>query len=457
MKKIVFSLSVILFSISVCAQTPKYVFYLIGDGMGLAQAYLTQQYNLAVSNGEKDLNFMNFPVRTFVSSYCSNSLVTDSAAGGTALATGEKTNSGQLGTRPDGSSIESLAEMAKKKGYGTGVVTSVGVNHATPAAFYAKVMSRNDYDTINEQLIAHSMDFAAGSTFLGTRKSPVKPEDWVEKAKAAGIEVFVGKDQYKPVKGKRVIYVSENLNSSQLPYNLDIKPEQTSLCDFTESAIEYLYSNFQKGFFLMIEGGLIDGAGHANDAAACVAEVNGFADAIDLVLAFYDKHPNETLIVITADHETGGLAIGNGEYAMHPEILANAGMSKEELTRRLIQMRSSGKEVNWSEIKDFLAENFGFWKTLKMNPAEERALTQAYKEYFLDFNSKQERNMYSTNEDFAVVVFKILEAKAMVSWRFLSHSGIPVMVYAKGAKADAFVGVKDNTEVAKAIKAVARY
>jgi len=455
MKKVFLSLIVVLFSAGLFAQTPKYVFYLIGDGMGLAQAYATQQYNLALSNGEQDLNFMQFPVRTFVSTYCANSLVTDSAAAGTALACGEKTDSHQLGTRPDGSHLTSVAEWAKAKGYGAGVITSVGVNHATPGAFYGKVKDRNDYDIIAGQLIESKIDFAAGSTFLCTRKSELKPQDWVEKSRAAGIEVFVGKDAYKTVKGKRVIMLSEKLAS--IPYDIDLKPEQTGLVDFTESAIDYLYTNFKKGFFLMIEGGSIDGAGHGNDAATCIHEVNAFAKSIDKVLAFYEQHPNETLIIITADHETGGLTMGHGKYEFHPEVLANAKMSKDALSRELMQMRMSGKEVTWTEVKNFLSENFGFWSKLQMTPAEERQLSQAYKEFFIDKNSRQEQNMYSTNEQLAVVVIKILEAKAEISWGFEAHSGVPVMVYAKGAKAEAFVKAKDNTDLPKIIKAVARY
>ena len=455
MKKVFLSIVIALFSISLFAQTPKYVFYVIGDGMGLSQAYLAQQYNKATNGG--DINFMNFPVRTFVSTFCANSLVTDSAASGTALATGSKTDSGQLGTLPDGSPVTSLAEMAKKKGLGAGVVTSVGINHATPAAFYAKVKSRNDYDIINQQLIDHNIDFAAGATFLATKGSTVKPEDWVAKAKAAGIEVFVGKDQYKTVKGKRVIYLSENLDRSQIHYEVDIQPSETSLQDFTKGAIDYLSTNFKKGFFLMIEGGLVDGTGHSTDAAACVNEVTGLSKALDIVLDFYAKHPNETLIVVTADHETGGLTMGAGAYSLSPKVLENSKLSKEELSAKLIEMRKSENEVTWSELKDFLRKNYGFWDTIELTADDENRLAQAYKDFFLTRTSSQEKNLYSTNEQLAVAIIKVLEKHAEVTWAFSSHSGIPVPVYVKGVKASSFMGVQDNTDLPKKIKEIARY
>lgn len=458
MKRFFLSITLVIFSLGLFAQTPKYIIYFIGDGMGLAQAYMTQQYNRLTSDGAKDLNFLNFPVRSYVSSYCANSLVTDSAAGGTALATGSKTDSGRIGTLPDGSPLVSVAEMAKRSGYGAGVVTSVGINHATPASFYGKADSRNYYDILADQLIEHNIDFAAGYTFLTTKGSDKTPAYFVQKAKDAGIQVFCGKDEYKAVKGKRVIYLSEGYeHGSSIPYAIDRKGNETELADFTSAAIDYLYSNYKKGFFLMVEGGEIDGAGHADDAATCVHETNDMAKCVDIALAFLAKHPNETLIVITADHETGGLTMGSGKYELNPSYLQYQKCSKDALTRELLKLRASKEEVTWSDVKEVLKEKLGFWDTVEITPAEENRLTQAYKELYLDKVSKQERNLYSTNESLAVVAVKILEGKAQVSWSFGSHSGIPVPLFATGAKASAFMGLKDNTEIPMKIKEVAKY
>jgi len=459
MKRIFLSITLLIFSVGLFAQTPKYVIYFIGDGMGIAQAYLTQQYNRLTSDGAQNLNFMNFPVRTFVSSYCANSLVTDSAAAGTALATGSKTDKGRIGTLPDDTPLVSVAEKAKRSGYGAGVVTSVGINHATPASFYGKNEDRNNYNELAEDLIAHNIDFAAGYTFLTTSKSGAKAADYVQKAKDAGIEVFCGKNEYKPVKGKRVIYLSENYeHGSSIPYAIDRQgDDQTELADFTSAAIDYLYSNYKKGFFLMVEGGEIDGAGHADDAATCVHETNDMAKSIDIALAFLAKHPNETLIVVTADHETGGLTMGIGQYALDPTFLQNQKCSKDAISRELFKLRTANEEVTWSMVKALLKEKLGFWDTVELTAAEENRLSQAYKEFFLDKVSKQEKNLYSTNESLAVVAVKILESKAQVSWSFGSHSGIVVPLFATGAKASAFMGLKDNTDIPKKIEEIAKY
>lgn len=458
MKKILLSIALVLFAAGSFAQTPKYVIYFIGDGMGINQAYLTQQYNRVTSpDGTGNLNFMQFPVRTFVSSYCANSLVTDSAAAGTALSSGEKTDSQRLGTRPDGSAMTSILEKAKRSGFGTGVVTSVGISHATPAAFYAHVDNRNSYDQINEQLIASKVDFAAGSTFLTERRSTMKEEDWVKKAKDAGIEVFIGQDEFKQVKGKRVIYLSNSLANHVLPFAIDRKPGDTTLSDFTEGAIDYLYSNFKKGFFLMVEGGEIDEFGHADDAAGCVAETNDMAKALDIALAFYEKHPKETVIIVTADHETGGLTMGAGQYALTPEVLSNQKVAKDNLTAELKALSNNGEEVTWSQVKAVLKKSLGFWDTVELTAAEENQLTQAYKEAYLDKTAREERNLYSSNVPLASVAVKILEKKANVTWGFGSHSGAPVPVFVKGASASSFMGISDNTDIPKTIEKIAKY
>ena len=133
------------------AQTPKYVFYFIGDGMGANHAYAAVAYNRAM--GQPDPNFWSFPVKGLITTYSASSLVTDSSAAGTALSSGTKIVNGACGIDPEGNWTTSILEIAQTKGWGTGVATSVGVNHATPAAFYGHSKSRNDYDTLSSYRI----------------------------------------------------------------------------------------------------------------------------------------------------------------------------------------------------------------------------------------------------------------------------------------------------------------
>ena len=426
------------------AQTPKYVIYMIGDGMGLAQAYAAKQF-------AGELNFMEFPVQGFVTTYSASSLVTDSSAAGTALATGTKINNNVLGIDPEGNVLTTVAEIAKAKGYGAGVATSVGVNHATPAAFYGHTASRSMYDQIADQLIESKIDFAAGATFLTSGRGS-RPEMFVQKAKDSGIEVFCGKEEYKSVKGKRVIYLSNNLRSSALPYAIDHKDGQTKLAEFTEGALDYLYTNYRKGFFLMIEGGKIDSSCHSNDAATTVHEVIDFAESVQLALDFYKQHPNETLIIVTADHETGGFTMGAGAYDLQPKVLASQKVSKDVLAAKIAELRRANNDnVSWAQVKNLLRETLGLWDTIPVNKMQEKAFTQVYKDTILDNSAEVDENLYSRNDMLTKAAIDYVNRMAMTTYSFGSHSGIPVPIYVIGAKAEKFRDCHDNTDLPKMI------
>lgn len=457
MKKFKFFLAaVLLFSVSATlgAQTPKYVFYMIGDGMGINQVYAAQAFNKSFGNG--DVNMWTFPVRSYITTFSANSLVTDSSAAGTALASGVKINNNALGVDPDGNFPTTVAEYAKTKGFGAGVVTSVGVNHATPGAFYGHSASRNSYTEIAEQLIASKIDFAAGATFLTSRGTT--PEQLIDKAREAGINVFCGKDEYKPVKGERVIYLSNDLKASALPYAIDHKEGDTELADFTGAAIDYLYSNYRKGFFLMVEGGKIDSACHANDAASTVQEVLDFAKSIDLALDFYRQHPNETLIIVTADHETGGFTMGSGQYALMPQVLASQKLSKDALGVKIAELRRSKNDnVSWNEVKELFKAELGLWDTIPVSKRQEAEFTGVYKTTILDNSAAMDENLYSRNDFLTKTAVDYVNRSAMTTFSFGSHSGTPVPLFVIGVKAESFKDCRDNTDVPKTILKLTRW
>lgn len=440
-------------------QTPKYVFYFMGDGMGINHVLTTQLYNKAM--GLPELNFYGFPVRTYMTNSPTDALVTDSAAAGTALSTGVKTYNHAIGVDPEHNRLKNIAEYAHDAGKGVGVVTSVGLNHASPAAFLGHANERDEYHILSAQIIDEcKADFIAGATFLTSKKDPEnrKYSYWMERAAQSGIIVMKGREDYVATKGQRIIMTSNTPEVSSLAYAIDRKPGQTSLADFTECAIDHLYSNYgKKGFFLFVEGGKIDYGAHARDAATTVTEINDMAVSIELALDFYRQHPNETLIIVTADHETGGFSMTNGKYKLSPEVLAGQKCSVDALTSAIKQLRAQSEIVSWSAIKSLLTEKLGLWDSVPVSAEENLYLTQIYKESFLDLDGRSDQNLYSSTEVIAQEAIRYFDSVAQLTWASRSHSAAPVPLFVIGAKAEAFLSCKDNTDVPKTIKKVARY
>ena len=464
MKRIAYLLLLSLLVVG-CSSEPKvkYVFYFIGDGMGVNEVIGTNLYNQA--NGQDNVNFTSFPVVNFITTVSANSLVTDSSAAGTALATGVKINNSVVGVDPAGNSTPNLTEWAHAAGFGTGVATSVGVNHATPASFVAHTTSRNGYEEISLQMIDSPVDFMAGSTFLTNRGSGHDAAYFEHKADSAGITVYKGPGAIANIdlKAPRVLCLSAKAEDS-LPYAIDRKEDDTRLADFTDAGIRYLEARYgKKGFFFMIEGGKIDYAGHGNDAATCFQEVNDMAQSVDLALTFLARYPKETLIVITADHETGGLMLGSGRYEMHPERLAKQHACVDELTNmfraQFFPADKPFKTPSWEAVKAFFTEQLGLWGEVEVNERTEGELKEIYDRTFGKGGDRNltEENLYSSNFRIVADVVRALDRAAGYQWSFGSHSGSPVGLYVTGACSEAFNTVKDNAEIAPLIAKLAGY
>lgn len=453
MKRITSTIALLLISLSLFAQTPKYVFYFIGDGMGINHAYATEKFNEAM--GLPPVNFFHFPVRTFVNTWSASGYVTDSAAGGSALATGTKVNNGSIAIAPDGTKLTSIAERANKSGYATGVISSGPITDATPAVFYAKAEKRGLSTTISQQLIDSKLDFFAGPSFQQEKGSTYDTQYWEKEAKAAGMEVFHGKDEYTKTKN-RVLMLS-NRYEYALPYAIDRQDCHTKLADFTAAGIDYLYNKSPKGFFLMVEGGKIDYCAHANDAATIVREVNDLCESIDLALQFYEKHPKETLIIVVADHETGGFTMGGPNYSQDPALLANQKISIDGLTYLLYLLQHRGDFVDWSEVQDLFRENLGFWDAVYVSDEQTSWLNQLYKEAFIDGDVKTEKNLKSVNQKLAVEAINYLDSRAGYVFKNGAHTGAPLGLYVKGPKATEFLKCTENTDVPTTIAKIAKY
>ena len=448
-----------------CSSQPqvKYVFYFIGDGMGVNEVIGTNLYNAA--NGQGAVNFTQFPVVNFITTVSASSLVTDSSAAGTALATGTKIVNGVVGLDPDGNPTPNLTDWAHAAGFGTGVATSVGVNHATPASFVAHTEKRGNYEDISIQMIDSPVDFMAGSTFLVQSKTGHDAAYFEHKADSAGIAVYKGTEAIQGIDlgAPRVVCLSGKAEDS-LPYAIDWKEDDTQLADFTEAGIRYLEARFgKKGFFFMVEGGKVDYAGHANDAATCFQEVNDLAKSVDLALAFLARHPKETLILITADHETGGLMLGSGRYEMHPDRLAGQHASVDAVTElfrdTFFPEDKPFKVPTWDAVKAFFTEQLGLWGDVEVSERVEQELMDVYDRTFGKGGDRNlsEENLYSVNYRLVADMIRALDRAAGYQWSFGSHSGSPVGLYVTGACAEQFGTVKDNAEIAPLIAKLAGY
>lgn len=465
MKRLTYLMLFMLLAVVAQAQQAKYVFYFIGDGMGLNQVNTTEMY-LGEKQGRigiEPLCFASFPVAGMATTFSASNSITDSSAGGTALATGVKTYNGAIGVDANKERVMSVAERAKRAGKKVGVTTSVSIDHATPAAFYGHQPDRSMYYEIALQLPEAGFDFYAGSGFL-------KPARTFDKKDApsiypifeqAGYTIARGLDEYKAKAdgaGKMILMQKEGANSSSLPYAIDRREGDLTLAQITESAIDFLSRDNKKGFFLMVEGGKIDWACHSNDPATMVKEIIDMDNAVRVAYEFYKKHPKETLIVITADHETGGLALGNSNYTLNLKSLDCQKQSVDLLSRALTDLRKSkGNKATWEDVKALLTERMGFWGELTPTWEQEKMLRDEFESSFVRNKVVFEESLYSKTEPLAAVAKKVLSQMSKLGWTTGSHSAEYVPVFAVGAGSKLFMGKMDNTDIPKRIAKAAGY
>ncbi len=315
--KIYFRLTVIsvliltLISAGSARQKPRNLIIFIGDGMGLSHVYA------AMTVGGNEMTFPAFPVTGFSITHSLNSYSTDSAAGGTAIATGEKTNNRMISVRPDSSVLITLLEHARVSGKSTGIVCTSSLTDATPAAFAAHVPLRYDYRAIAAWYVSGAADifigggrkyFEAEVDSLGSLK---RSEDVVSQLSFAGYDVTYDLESFTASKASRIAGL---ISEDDMPRLFEGRDPQY-LARATSKAIEVLSKN-RKGFVLMVEGSEIDDAGHANDTKMVYDEVLDMDRAVAVAYEFARSNGN-TLIVVTADHETGGMTITGGDQAKH--------------------------------------------------------------------------------------------------------------------------------------------
>ena len=462
------------------AASPKYVFLFIGDGMSYPQFQAASDYlgaladddeeqalpsvkyddrNGAVLDGPKALNFMNFPVAGSAVTYDACSFAPDSASTATSIATGRKTYSGMINVDITGAEeFETIAEkLHGQQGYKIGIISSVNLNHATPAAFYAHQASRNNYYEIGQELVDSGFEYFAGGGLKKVTGPNKDQESLYDLAEAAGYKVTFTQEEAQAVtaQDEKVILIDEHLaDSDAMAYDMDRQEEQWALADYVAKGIEVL--NNDTGFFMMCEGGKIDWACHANDAGATVTDTLALADAVQVAVDFAQEHPAETLILVTGDHETGGLTIGfaGTDYDTYLENLANQKISYAQFDEQYV---ASYKENNTSfedAMKD-VEELFGLKLTgedgdrLVLTEYEVQRLRTAYEMIDDDASTytQEQYVLYGGYNPFSVTVTHILNNKSGIDFASYSHTGLPVAVFAMGQDAEAFTGYYDNTEI----------
>ncbi len=422
-----------------------------------------------------------------------HSLMTDSASAGTAFACGVKTLSNVIGMDASKTKkYKSVAQLAKEQGKKVGILSSVSLDHATPASYYASVASRNYMNSIATQMADTGYEFFGG----GGLASPTGPKTSGDTGN--NIWDLLAQKGYTVLKDRasilnlmkypkdKVVCINPVLDdAAAMPYAIDQPRQNLSLAEMTEVAINNLfYSGWAddwswwdgegqggNGFFIMVEGGKIDWACHANDAMAVIGDMIDFDNAIGKALDFYKKFPSETLIVVTGDHETGGMSVGHATtaYKAYYDRLFGQKMSYEsfeanewaqhkaafqsEVCPKVAEPDNLAKNA---EMIELLKNSFGLDWT-ELNDYQKEKLEDAYDKSLCGTNNNSAAEntlLYGGYNPIVVTITHILNERASIGWTSYSHTGVPVPVFAQGAEAYRFAGFYDNTDIARKLARV---
>ena len=450
----------------------KYVFLFVGDGMGLPQVSSAEIYAGAIKGGKhpeapRSLSFTSFGAQGITTTHDASSFITDSASAGTAFATGHKTLNGTISMDIDGKEkYKSIATMAKEKGMKVGIVSSVSIDHATPAVFYANTPSRKMMYEIGLQLADSGFDYFGGGSVIDPdgKKSKMenKPGNLFEYATNKGYTIVKSKKDFsrlKPGNGKVWAVTEEVADDSSMLYEIDRASNVLSLNDFTRKGIELLDN--EKGFFMMVEGGKIDWACHANDGMSAIRDIFSFDEAIKSALQFAENHPEETLIVVTGDHECGGMTVGfaGTKYDTFFQKLKNQKISYIKFNEKVEELKKKNSELKFDDVIPQITKYFGLTadkndKELGLSEYEMKLLSEAF-----DQASKKEKSdsiylLYGEYDPLSVTITHVLNRKAGIGWTSYSHTGIPVPTYASGIGENLFDGYYDNTDIFKKLVSI---
>lgn len=453
MKKLI--IIAILLAVTTFVNAQKYVFLFIGDGMGQSDVDLYEAY-LAEKDGKEGFvqsNISKIPLLSMCTTHCKNRRITDSGAAGSAIACGQKFNVGEISYSEDGNQPKSIAKVAKEKGMKVGIISTAPMNHATPAAFYANQASRKSYYQIGLQLSESNFDFFGGGGLLKPTGNKKDEKDLMTIYQEEGYLTFTSLKAIASLKSHntKVIFTNETLDrEASIPYKIDREDlPNNSLAEIVETAIVHLDN--PKGFFMMVEGGKIDYAAHDNDAASIIGEMEDFDNAIAEAYKFYLQHKNETMIIITADHETGGVSLGIAENGYESDfgILSKQKMSMSKFGTIIKKQTKNEDIVSMKDYTD-LASKYFMGIEMDFSADEQAILNEAYAAINAKSNRAKDeaKSKYNGNNPMAYAFCQIMNRRASVGFSTNAHTCAKVPVYAVGTTTP----ILDNTEIFGVIK-----
>lgn len=406
MQRVLLAFFLILLWVIPSSPSPRYVFLFIGDGLG------QEQIDLCTEMTQHSF-FSEFPVHVFLGTQTRDGTIPDSASSATSIACGIKVTEGVLAQDASGRPLETIAEKAKKKGFRVGIVTNVALNDATPAAFYAHTSSRKNYDDIAWQMVESGFDLFVGSGIVTTTR--LRRDEILRYAAKQGYRIVTNFQEFLALeKGRPVLAL--------LPFTFAIDRTQAhpNLAQCVRKAIELLEN--PSGFFLIVEGGRIDWCNHMNDIVSSLKELEDFNAAICEALLFGQKYPQETLILVTADHETGGLRWERKKPFTMPS-------QKGSYDRFLTELRTLPQEE--VTLRRFLVS---FWGKEKGE-----AIEKALKDFLRTGEAKT----------LWISLARSFAEEAGISWSTLGHTAAFVPLYVWGEGASLFAGARENTDIAE--------
>lgn len=398
---------------------PKNIIYMIGDGMGpaytTAYRYFKDDSNTKAIESTVFDTILTGMAHTYPDDH---TYVTDSAASATALSSGHKSYNGAIGVDTNKKPVKTMLEIAKERGMTTALVATLQINHATPASFAAHNESRGNYDEIANDYIDNKIagklpvDLMLGG---GTKYFIREDRNLIEEFKAAGYQYSddinnLGQITQLPAIG---LYAEKGL-----PYAIDEHPNR--LARLTTKTLDLLDGQNKEGFFVMIEGSQIDWCGHANDIACAMAEMDDFAKSVEKAKAYVDKN-QDTILIVTADHSTGGLTLGaHGQYKWDTEIVKGVKASAGKLTSLL--MDASDLKAVWSANTNI--------------------------EFSAEHQIKLEQAKKMGKKPLNLAIKSIINDASFTGWTTGGHTAVDVQVFAYGKGSEQFTGSQNNTDIA---------
>ncbi len=408
---------------------PKNIIYMIGDGMGVNYLTAYRYYQMQTPNQLVKQTEFDKIWRGIAMTYpADQTFVTDSAAAATALSTTHKSYNGAISVDHEHQSLYTLMEAAKSANKKTGLVVTSEVTHATPASFFAHQKYRKDYPQIADQIVDNTInDKPVMDLLLGGGQAHLIREDRNILSELTQLG-YQGVTEFNQLAQLNQLPAIGVFHPRGFPSAID--SNQTRLAKMTEKALDLLVN--EQGFVLLIEGSQIDWCGHANDIVCAMAEMSDFENALNVVLNFMKNNP-DTLLVVTADHETGGMSLGaNGEYQWLPDMISKVHSSARVIATSLSESKTdhTSLSANWANHVDFNLSN------------QEVQSIQAIKN---NQDLTQKQRLKQLNK----AVKAIINQRSYTGWTSGGHTGLDVPVLATGVEAERFNGFQNNTQIAE--------